>query len=63
MMYIHLGKMCFIPMNVHNELFNGVLQLRWQHLSPVVATFSKSINQAFILPFHKALAEQQPVGR
>ena len=27
-------------MNVHNELFNGVRQLRWQHLSPVVTTFS-----------------------
>ena len=28
--------MFFIPMNVHNELFDGVRQLRWQHLSPVV---------------------------
>ena len=27
-------------MSVHNELFNGVRQLRWQHLSPVVSTFS-----------------------
>ena len=35
--------MCFIPMNVHNELFNCVRQLRWQHLSPVVSTFSTSI--------------------
>ena len=30
-------------MNVHNELFNGVRQLRWQNLSPVVSTFSTSI--------------------
>ena len=29
-------------MNIHNELFNGVRQLRWQHLSPVVSTFSTS---------------------
>ena len=28
MMYINVGEMCFIPMNVHNELFNGVRQLR-----------------------------------
>ena len=35
--------MCFVPMNVHNELLNGVRQLRWQHLSLVVSTFSKSI--------------------
>ena len=39
----NLGEMCFIPMNVHNELFNGVRQLRWRHLSPVVSTFSTSI--------------------
>ena len=49
----HLGKgfckccrqyceMCFIPTNIHNELFNGVRQLKWQHLSPVVSTFSTS---------------------
>ena len=43
-MIIHnVGEMCFIPMNVHNELFNGVRQLRWQHVSPVVSKFSKSI--------------------
>ena len=30
-------------MNVHNELFNGVRQLRWQQFSPVVSTFSTSI--------------------
>ena len=30
-------------MNVHNELFNGVRQLKWQHLSSAVATFSTSI--------------------
>ena len=41
--YINVGEMCFILMNVHNELFNGVRQLRWQHLSPVVSTFSTSI--------------------
>ena len=34
--YINVGEMCFIPMNVHNEPFNGVRQVRWQHLSPVV---------------------------
>ena len=39
MIYINVVEMCFIPMNVHNELFNGVRQLRWQHLSPVVSTF------------------------
>ena len=43
MMYINVGEMCFIPMNVHNELFYGVRQLRWQHLSHVVSTFSTSI--------------------
>ena len=43
MIYIIVGEMCFIPMNVHNELFNGVRQLRWQHLSPLVSTFSTSI--------------------
>ena len=44
MIYInYVGEMCFIPMNVHAELFNGVRQLRWQHLSPVVSTFSTSI--------------------
>ena len=41
--YTNAGEMCFIPMNVHNELFNGVRQLRWQHLSHVVSTFSTSI--------------------
>ena len=39
---INVGEMCFIPMNVSNELFNGVRQLIWQHLSPVVSTFSSS---------------------
>ena len=43
MIYTYVGGICFIPMNVHNELFNGVRQLRWQHLSPVVSTFSTSI--------------------
>ena len=27
MIHTNLGEMCFIPMNVHNELFNGVRQL------------------------------------
>ena len=36
MIYINVGEMCSIPMNVHNALFNGVRQLRWQSLSPVV---------------------------
>ena len=43
MIYINVGELCFIPMNVHIELFNGVRQLRWRHLSPVVSTFSTSI--------------------
>ena len=43
MTYINVGEMCAIPMNVHNELFNGVRQLRWQHLSPVVSKCSTSI--------------------
>ena len=43
MIYTNVGEMCFIPMNVHNELFNGVRQLRRQHLSPVVSSFSTSI--------------------
>ena len=43
MIHKNVGEMCFIPMNIHNELFNGVRQLRWQHLSPVVSTFSTSI--------------------
>ena len=43
MIYINVGEMCFIPMNVHNELFNGVRQLRWRHLSPVVSALSTSI--------------------
>ena len=40
---VNVGEMCFIPTNVHNELFNGVRQLRWRHLPPVVSTFSTSI--------------------
>ena len=36
MIYITVGEMWFIPMN-------GVRQLRWQHLSHVVSTFSTSI--------------------
>ena len=42
MIYINVGEMWLIPMNVYNELFNGVRQLRWQNLSPVVSTFSTS---------------------
>ena len=44
MIYINVGEMCFIQMNVHKELFNGVRQLRWQHLSPVVSIFSAYIH-------------------
>ena len=44
MIYINVGGTCFI------SPFNGVCRLRWQHLSPVVSTFSTSI-----LLFHKAL--------
>ena len=56
MTYINVGEMCFIPMNVHNELVNGVRQLRWQHLSPVVSTLSINIiSQAFMLIFHDRL--------
>ena len=43
MIYINVGEMRFIPLNVHNELFNGVRQFRWRHLSPVVSTCSTSI--------------------
>ena len=43
MIYINVGEMCFIPMNIQNELFNCVRQLRRQHLSYVVSTFSTSI--------------------
>ena len=32
MIYINVGERGFIPMNVHNELFNVVRQLRWQHI-------------------------------
>ena len=46
MTYINVGEMCFIPMNVHNELFNGVRQFRWQHLSPAVSTLFFYIYQA-----------------
>ena len=54
MIYINVGEMCFVPINVHNELFNSVRQLRWQHLSSIVSTLSTSIT-ASILLFHKAL--------
>ena len=49
MIYINVGEMCFIPMDVHNEMFNGVHQLRCQHLSPVVSIFSTS--SGFYPPF------------
>ena len=42
-----------IIINVHNELFIGVRQLTWQHLSPVVSTFYRPIRH--YPPFHKAL--------
>ena len=32
MIHVNVGEMCFIPMKVHNELFTGVRQLRWQQL-------------------------------
>ena len=41
--YIDVCEMCFIPMNVHYEQFNGVRQLRWHQLSHVVSIFSTSI--------------------
>ena len=50
MLYINVGEMCFIPTRVHNALFNGVRQLRWQHLSPVVSTCSTSILFRISLP-------------
>ena len=57
---VGLGEMCFIPMNVQNELFNGVRQLRWQHLSPVVSTCSTSIR---LLPsFSKSTASSLPLS-
>ena len=43
MIYINVGEMCFIPMNIHNERLNGVRQLRWQHLSAVVSKCSTYI--------------------
>ena len=55
MIYINAGEMCFLPMNVHNKLFNGVRQLRWRHISPVVSTFSTSIrllSSFFIIALH-----------
>ena len=41
---INVGEMCFVAINVHNELFNGVRQLMCQHLSPVFSTFSTFLN-------------------
>ena len=43
MIYINVGEMFFIAMIVHNELFNGFRQRRWQHILPVVSTVSSSI--------------------
>ena len=46
MIYINVDEICFNPMNVHNELFNGDgvnKKLRWRHLSSVVLTFYTSI--------------------
>ena len=52
MIFINLGEMCFIPMNVHKELFYGLCQLIWQHLLSVVSTFYTSIRLlAFYPPF------------
>ena len=42
MIYMNVGEMFFIPINVHNELFDGVRQRRWQHISLVVSTCSTS---------------------
>ena len=47
----YVGEKCFIPVNVHNELFNGIRQLRWQHLSPVVHPVSL-LFLWFPIPFH-----------
>ena len=49
--FINVGEVCFISMNVQNELVNDVCQLRWQHLSPVVSTFSTSINHKMEQPY------------
>ena len=54
MIYINVGEMCFIPMNIHIEQFNGVRRLRWQHLSPVVSTCLHLT--CFYPPFHKTSA-------
>ena len=53
--YINVGEMCFITMNVHNEPFNGV-----RHAGQVAAPFACSFNifyiyQDFLFLFHKAL--------
>ena len=42
--YLNVGEMCFIPMNTHNEQFNGVHQTAQIaiHLSPAVSIFSTS---------------------
>ena len=55
-LYINVGEIGFISMNVHHKLFNGVRQLRWLHLSPVGPSYNMVyIYQAFIIIFHKAL--------
>ena len=61
MIYINVGEMCFIPMNVHNELFNGVRQLRWQHLSPKVSISSTSI-KLLNPPFSQSTASSVPLS-
>ena len=47
MIYLNVGEMCFIPMNIHNDQFNGVRQLRWQHLSPF-STSNRLLSSFFI---------------
>ena len=49
--YINVSEMCFIPMNARNELFNGVRQLKWQHLPLVVSTFSASTDIRLLSSF------------
>ena len=48
MIYINVGEMCFIPMNVHNELFNGVRQLQRSALSTALSTL-RAVDNALTL--------------
>ncbi len=52
MIYINVGEMCFIPMNVHNELLCSSAQMA----TPFACSFNIfSIYQDVILLFHIAL--------